>query len=114
MLQPARPFLRNGRARKAPAKSPREGALERFIQNFDPDLYHVFEGARKRIRKELGAYREDIRRGDLTEVTQVLLEAFADALREAVEMYEKRILGRLPLGIRAPIERLLRINPRQE
>ncbi len=101
---------RKGGNRRAPAGQPRESALERLLQNLDPDLYHVFERARKRIQKELRAYREDLRAGDLTEVTQVLLEAFADTLREAVDMYEERILARLPPAIRAPIERLLRVR----
>ncbi|MEM3087282.1 MAG: hypothetical protein QXO51_06550 [Halobacteria archaeon] len=95
-------------SRRAPRKPPRESALERILQNLDPDLYHLFEGARKRIQKELRAYRQDIRKGDLTEVTQVLTEAFADTVREAVEMYEDRVLNRLPPAIRAPIERLLK------
>ncbi len=98
---------------KARSQESRESAVERLLQNLDPDLYHVFERARKRIQKELRAYRDDVRRGDLTEVTQVLLEAFADTVREAVDMYEGRILNRLPPAIRAPIERLLKLRQPQ-
>lgn len=92
------------------AKPADETALERLLHRLDPALYGVLERARKRIERELRSYREDLRAGDLTEVTQVLLEAFADTVREAVEMYEERILARLPATIRAPIERLLRVR----
>lgn len=99
------------RARRAPSRTADETALERLIHRLDPALYEVLEKARTRIQKELRNYRDDVRRGDLTEVTQVLMEAFADTLREAVEMYENRVLNRLPPAIRAPIERLLKPQP---